>query len=322
MARQIYVNLPIKNMERTQAFFAALGFSFNPQFTNDQGACMVVSDPPTVPSRPSGASNRPSIVASVARMVRDVGLAEELAQDALVAALEHWPRRRHPRQPGRLADDHRQAPRARPAAPAQDARAQARRARRRPRARCRPTWCPTSSTHSTPRAQDDIGDDLLRLIFTACHPVLSTEARVALTLRLLGGLSTDEIARAFLVPEPTIAQRIVRAKRTLTKPACPSRCPAARAPAAPGLGAGGDLPDLQRRLCRHRGRRLDAPGAVRGSAAPGPHAGRICARRSRGARPAGADGAAGLAHRGAHRRRRAARCCCWSRTAARWDPCC
>ena len=73
---------------------------------------------------------------------------------------------------------------------------------------------------------DDIGDDLLRLLFTACHPVLSTEARVALTLRLLGGLTTDEIARAFLVPEPTIAQRIVRAKRTLAEAACRSRCPA------------------------------------------------------------------------------------------------
>jgi predicted RNA polymerase sigma factor len=72
--------------------------------------------------------------------------------------------------------------------------------------------------------QDDIGDDLLRLIFTACHPVLSTEARVALTLKLLGGLSTHEIARAFLVPEPTIAQRIVRAKRTLARRACPSKC--------------------------------------------------------------------------------------------------
>jgi predicted RNA polymerase sigma factor len=71
---------------------------------------------------------------------------------------------------------------------------------------------------------DDIGDDLLRLIFTACHPVLSTDARVALTLRLLGGLTTDEIARAFLVPEPTIAQRIVRAKRTLCAAGCPSRC--------------------------------------------------------------------------------------------------
>jgi Predicted RNA polymerase sigma factor containing a TPR repeat domain len=71
---------------------------------------------------------------------------------------------------------------------------------------------------------DDIGDDLLRLVFTACHPVLSTDARVALTLRLLGGLTTDEIARAFLVPEPTIAQRIVRAKRTLSRPRCRSKC--------------------------------------------------------------------------------------------------
>jgi predicted RNA polymerase sigma factor len=106
--------------------------------------------------------------------------------------------------------------------------------------------------------------------------VLSTDARVALTLRLLGGLSTDEIARAFLVPEPTIAQRIVRAKRTLAEARVPFEVPrgAERARAA-GVGAGGDLPDLQRRLCRHRRRRLDAPGAVRRGAAPGPRAGRL-----------------------------------------------
>ena len=111
---------------------------------------------------------------------------------------------------------------------------------------------------------DEIGDDLLRLIFTACHPVLSTEARVALTLKLLGGLTTHEIARAFLVPEPTIAQRIVRAKRTLAEARCRSRCRAAMQLArAAGLGAGSGLPDLQRRLHRHRGRGLDAPGAVR-----------------------------------------------------------
>ncbi len=106
---------------------------------------------------------------------------------------------------------------------------------------------------------DDVGDDLLRLVFTACHPVLSTEARVALTLRLLGGLTTEEIARAFLVPEPTIAQRIVRAKRTLAEAQVPFEVPrGAELRRAAGLGARGHLPDLQRGLLGHRRRRLDA----------------------------------------------------------------
>ena len=105
--------------------------------------------------------------------------------------------------------------------------------------------------------QDDIGDDLLRLIFTACHPLLSTEARVALTLRLLGGLSTAEIARAFLASESTIAQRIVRQAQPPPR-ACRSRCPAGERRAA-GLGAGSDLPDLQRRLFRHVGREWTRP---------------------------------------------------------------
>ena len=106
-------------------------------------------------------------------------------------------------------------------------------------------------------------------MFIACHPVLSTEARVALTLRLLGGLTTDEIARAFLVPEPTVAQRIVRAKRTLAEARVPFEVPARRrARRAAVVGARGDLPDLQRGVRGDRRRRLDAPGAVRGGAAP------------------------------------------------------
>ena len=163
---------------------------------------------------------------------------------------------------------------------------------------------------------DDIGDDLLRLIFTACHPVLSTEARVALTLRLLGGLTTDEIARAFLVPEPTIAQRIVRAKRTLAEARVPFEVPrgAELAPRA-RVGAGGDLPDLQRGLRGDRGRRLDAPGAVRGRAAPRPHPRRAGAARARGARAGRADGDPGVARRARASGPTASRSCCSIRIA-------
>jgi RNA polymerase sigma factor (sigma-70 family) len=160
------------------------------------------------------------VIATLARIVRDVGLAEELAQDALVAALEQWPESGVPDNPGawltavgkrraidvlrreeRLARKHEQLGRElelqEPAEPDLDA-----------------------------ALDDEIGDDLLRLIFTVCHPVLSTDARVALTLRLLGGLTTDEIARAFLVPEATVAQRIVRAKRTLAEARVPFEVPA------------------------------------------------------------------------------------------------
>lgn len=158
------------------------------------------------------------LIASLTRLVRDVGLAEDLAQGALVAALEQWPQSGIPDKPG--------------------------------------AWLMTTAKHHAidlirrnvrlerkyeeighelelqqelgipdPDDSDDMGDDLLRLIFISCHPVLSKEARLALTLRLLGGLTTDEIARAFLVPEPTIAQRIVRAKRTLTEAQVPFEIP-------------------------------------------------------------------------------------------------
>ena len=160
------------------------------------------------------------LIAGLARIVHDVGLAEDLAQDALVAALEKWPVTGVPDNPGawlmatakhRAIDQlrrqkllerkheelgHELDERQDAAVPELDA-----------------------------ALDDDIGDDLLRLVFTACHPVLSTEARVALTLRLLGGLTTDEIARAFLVPEATIAQRIVRAKRTLAEAKVPFEVP-------------------------------------------------------------------------------------------------
>jgi len=160
------------------------------------------------------------LIAGLARIVRDVGLAEELAQDALVAALQQWPESGVPQNPGawlmatakhraidlirrnkRLEKKHEEIGRELEAQQAE------------------------SEPDLDAALDDDVGDDLLRLIFTACHPVLSTEARTALTLRLLGGLTTDEIARAFLVSESTIAQRIVRAKRTLTEKQVPFEVP-------------------------------------------------------------------------------------------------
>lgn len=166
------------------------------------------------------------VIAGLARIVRDVGIAEELAQDALVAALEQWPESGVPRNPGawlmaaaknRAIDvlrrnkrfEHKQEELGRDLEILQ-------------------TTAPDFETS----LDDPVGDDLLRLIFTACHPVLSAEARVALTLRLLGGLTTVEIARAFLVSEPTIAQRIVRAKRALSDAAVPFEVPR-----GPELGA-------------------------------------------------------------------------------------
>lgn len=161
----------------------------------------------------------PRLIAGLARMVRDVGLAEDLAQDALVSALERWPRDGVPDNPGAwlmTTAKHRAIDRLR-----------RRKLLRDKHALLLNELEGESLSGSDPEqaADDDIGDDLLRLVFTACHPVLSTQARVALTLRLLGGLSTDEIARAFLVPEATIAQRIVRAKRSLAKAAVPFEVP-------------------------------------------------------------------------------------------------
>jgi RNA polymerase sigma factor (sigma-70 family) len=160
------------------------------------------------------------LIAGLARIVRDVGLAEELAQDALVAALEKWPGSGVPDNPGawlmatarnraidllrhRALADRKHEELGRDVVERQD----------------------SARENMEARIDTDIEDDLLRLIFIACHPVLSREGRVALTLRLLGGLTTDEIARAFLVPEPTIAQRIVRAKRTLAEAKVPFELP-------------------------------------------------------------------------------------------------
>jgi RNA polymerase sigma factor (sigma-70 family) len=150
------------------------------------------------------------LIAGLARMVRDVGLAEDLAQDALVAALEKWPESGVPDNPGAwlmATAKHRAIDHMRRNTLLQ---------RKHEQLGYELEAQIESAIPDLDAAIDDhVGDDLLRLVFTACHPVLSTEARVALTLRLLGGLTTDEIARAFLAPEPTIAQRIVRAKRTL-----------------------------------------------------------------------------------------------------------
>ncbi len=162
----------------------------------------------------------PRLIAGLTRMVRDVGLAEELAQDALVAALERWPETGIPDKPGAwlmATAKHRAIDLIR--------RNKLLERKHEELGHEIETDQQSAAPDLDAALDDDIGDDLLRLMFTACHPVLSTEARVALTLRLLCGLTTDEIARAFLVPEPTIAQRIVRAKRTLAETRVPFEVP-------------------------------------------------------------------------------------------------
>lgn len=161
------------------------------------------------------------VIAGLTRIVRDVGLAEELAQDALLVALKHWPESGVPRNPGAWL--------------MQTAKRRAIDYFRRNKMAARKLdelghdlreIESTAPDLDTP-LDDDVGDDVLKLIFTSCHPAISPEARVALTLRLLGGLTTDEIARAFLVPEPTIAQRIVRAKKSLAEAGLPFEVPRA-----------------------------------------------------------------------------------------------
>jgi RNA polymerase sigma factor (sigma-70 family) len=159
------------------------------------------------------------LIAGLARIVRDLGLAEELAQDALVAALEQWPESGVPDRPGAwlmATAKHR----------AIDALRRRARLERKQQELGRELQAEQEQAPGPVAGlDDDIGDDLLRLMFTTCHPVLSTDARVALTLRLLGGLTTEEIARAFLVPEATVAQRIVRAKRSLAEARVPFEAP-------------------------------------------------------------------------------------------------
>ena len=171
----------------------------------------------------------PRLIAGLTRMVRDVGVAEDLAQDALVAALEQWPQSGVPDNPGAwlmAAAKHRAI---------DYFRRNTRRERKHEeigregvvqKIGAREVRAGEVQMADLDAAlDDDVGDDLLRLVFISCHPVLSTEARIALTLRLLGGLTTEEIARAFLVPEPTVAQRIVRAKRTLSEARVPFEVP-------------------------------------------------------------------------------------------------
>jgi RNA polymerase sigma factor (sigma-70 family) len=161
----------------------------------------------------------PRLIAGLARIVRDVGLAEDFAQDALVAALEQWPKSGIPANPGawlmatakHRAIDH--------------IRRNTRMERKHEELGRELEAQEMAEPDFNTAIDDNVGDDLLRLVFISCHPVLSTEGRVALTLRLLGGLTTEEIGRAFVVPEPTIAQRIVRAKRTLAEKRVPFEVP-------------------------------------------------------------------------------------------------
>src|SRR5512145_3086477 len=160
------------------------------------------------------------LIAGLTRIVRDVGLAEELAQDALVIALERWPESGVPDNPGAwlmATAKHRAIDRLR--------RSQRIERKHQELGRELAARQAGAAAELEEALDDRVGDDLLRLVLIACHPVLSTEARVALTLRLLGGLTTAEIARAFLVPESTIAQRIVRAKRTLAEARVPFEIP-------------------------------------------------------------------------------------------------
>jgi RNA polymerase sigma factor (sigma-70 family) len=168
----------------------------------------------------------PRLIAGLTRLVRDIARAEDLAQDALVAALEQWPHSGIPDNPGAwlmATAKHRAIDHLR-----RNTRLETKLAELAPEIAEKEQAVPDYVT----AIDDNVGDDLLRLVFISCHPVLSTEAQLALTLRMLGGLTTDEIARAFLLSEPTIAQRIVRAKRTLTE----SRVPF-EVPRGPELGA-------------------------------------------------------------------------------------
>jgi RNA polymerase sigma-70 factor (ECF subfamily) len=171
----------------------------------------------------------PRLIAGLTRIVRDVGVAEDLAQDALVAALEQWPESGVPGNPGAwlmAAAKHRAIDHFRRNTRLERKHEELGREGVVQKIGAREVRDGEAQMSDIEAAlDDDVGDDLLRLVFISCHPVLSTEARIALTLRLLGGLTTEEIARAYLVPEPTVAQRIVRAKRTLSEARVPFEVP-------------------------------------------------------------------------------------------------
>ena len=228
------------------------------------------------------------LIAGLTRIVRDVGLAEDLAQDALVAALERWPRTGVPDNPGAwlmAAAKFRAIDAMRRDATFERKREQIGRELDR-----------RAEAPDLAAGMDDVGDDLLGLVLMTCHPVLSTDARVALTLRLFGGLTTEEIARAFLVPEATVQQRVVRAKRTLAEARVPFEIPrgdelSARLPAVleviylvfnEGYSATAGDDWVRPALCE------DALRMGRVLAG-------LVAARARGARVGGADGAAGVA---------------------------
>ena len=239
------------------------------------------------------------LIAGLARIVRDVGLAEDLAQEALVAALEQWPEAGIPDNPGAwlmATAKHRAIDGIRHEQMADRKREEIAR-----------EMDVIHEPDLDAQADDDIGDDLLTLIFTACHPVLNTEARIALTLRLVGALTTPEIARAFVVPEKTMAQRIVRAKKTLKTAGVSFETPH------------GDERDerlasvlevvyaiFNEGYSATAGDDWMRPALTEDALRLGRILAGLAAGRGRGARPDGADGDPGLTRQGAHRRRRRA----------------
>ena len=230
-------------------------------------------------------------VASLIRVLGDFDLAEEAVQEAWIVALERWPRDGVPRNPGAWITTtarNRAIDRLRRERVLEEKRAQ---------------LAALEALGGEEDEPDGFPDDRLRLMFTCCHPALAAEARVALTLRTLGGLSVPEVARAFLVAEPTMAKRLVRAKRKIAVAGIAYRVPEERRAAAPAaVGARRRLPDLQRGLRRDRRRGAGAARAVRGGDPARPAAGRADARAAGAARPAGADAAPPRAPRRPRRR--------------------